>query len=58
MGTTDEKIGIFMENPGPVAAETWWLGLVTTHEARYQLGHRNKLLCMAGGVSVGKLKTY
>lgn len=25
MGTTGEKSGIFLKNPGPVAAGTWWL---------------------------------
>lgn len=24
--TTDEDIGIFLENPGSVVVETWWLG--------------------------------
>lgn len=26
MGTTGEKSGIFLKNPGPVAAGTWWIG--------------------------------
>lgn len=30
-----------------------FIGSVSTHEAWYQLSHRNKLLCMVSGVAVG-----
>lgn len=61
MGTTDEKISIFLENPGSVVVGNG--GSVpgpghnsNVHEATYQLSCGNKLPCMAHGVSTGKIE--